>query len=102
MQPERLAVPLELVVDELPLVVAAERREQALVLLEEPLALGREDRDQHEEERREAEEEHHGEGQRHLAAQAQVAQGAQDGRHGSPSQPRTSARGGPRAAFSTE
>ena len=39
---------LELVVDELALVVAAQRREQPLVLLEQPLALGGEHRREHE------------------------------------------------------
>ena len=101
-QRQRLAVSLELVVDELALVVATQGREQALVLLEQPLALGGEHRDEHEEEGDEAEEEHDREGERHLAAQAQVAQRPQEGRHGSPSQPRTSARGGPSGVFSTE
>ena len=101
-QGQRLAVSLELVVDELALVVAAQRREQPLVLLEQPLALGGEDRGEHEEERGEAEQEHDREGERHLAAQAQVAQRPQDGLHGSPSQPRTSARGDPSGVFSTE
>ena len=101
-QRQRLAVSLELVVDELALVVAAQGREQPLVLLEQPLALGGEDRGEHEEEGDEAEEEHDREGERHLAAQAQVAQRPQEGLHGSPSQPRTSARGGPSGVFSTE
>ena len=100
-QGQGLPVPLQLVVDELALVVPPQRREQAFVLLEEALALRREDGGENEKERGEADQEDDREGERHLAPEAQVAQRAEDGPHGSPSHPRTSARGAPTGVLST-
>ncbi len=101
MHGERLRVVEELVVDELALVVAAQRREQPLVLVDEALALAGEHRHEEGDEGGHAGEEHEGERDRHLAAQAQVAKPPEGAAHGSPSQPRTSARGRPPSPDST-